>query len=224
MPRALPMLLMEFIGTFFLVLIIGFAVTAGDATIGILSVGFGLTALVYMGRSVSGAQYNPAVTLALTASGLMSPRRAAAFIVTQVVAAAAAASVVAWAIGKTFTPTPNPSVNPSAAFACEFLFTFALVFLIFHVAVSPRQQPNSYYGFAIGGMVMAGILAVGPISGASFNPAVATGTALVNAAVNRGPLDVLIITAVGPVLGGLAAALVYRVSEPHPELNTNDPG
>lgn len=218
------MLLMEFIGTFFLVLIIGFAVTAGDATIGILSVGFGLTALVYMGRAVSGAQYNPAVTLALTVSGLMSLRRAAAFIVTQVVAAAAAAGVVAWAIGKTFTPTPNPSVSPSAAFACEFLFTFALVFLIFHVAVSPRQQPNSYYGFAIGGMVMAGILAVGPISGASFNPAVATGTALVNTVVNRGPLDVLMITAVGPVLGGLAAALVYRVSEPNPELNTNDPG
>lgn len=224
MPRAFPMLLMEFIGTFFLVLIIGFAVTAGDATIGILSVGFGLTALVYMGRAVSGAQYNPAVTLALAVSGLMSLRRAAAFIVTQVVAAVAAAGVVAWAIGKTFTPTPNPNVNPSAAFACEFLFTFALVFIIFHVAVSPRQQPNGYYGFAIGGIVMAGILAVGPISGASFNPAVATGTALVNAWVNRGPLDGLAITAVGPVLGGLLAALVYRVSEPSPERKTNDPG
>lgn len=217
MPRVFPMLLMEFIGTFFLVLIIGFAVTVGDSSIGILSVGFGLTALIYMGRAVSGAQYNPAVSVALCMSGLMSLRRMLAFILVQVAAAAAAAGVVAWALGKSFTPTPNPAVSTGAAFVCEFLFTFALVFLIFHVAVSPRQQPNSYYGFAIGGIVMAGILAVGPISGASFNPAVATGTALVNAAVNRGPLDILLVTAGGPFLGGAVAALVYRATERVPE-------
>jgi aquaporin Z len=208
------MLLMEFIGTFFLVLIIGFAVTAGDATVGVLSIGFGLTALIYMGKAVSGAQYNPAVTMALAMTGIISARRALAFIITQIVASTAAAGMVAWAMGKSFTPSPNPSVNLSVAFACEVLFTFALVFLIFHVAVSPRQQPNSYYGMAIGGFVMAGILAVGPISGASFNPAVAVGSALVNAAVNRGPLEILTVTAGGPILGALFAALAFQALEP----------
>jgi aquaporin Z len=88
----------------------------------------------------------------------------------------------------------------------EFLFTFALVFVVLSTATTRATEGNSYFGLAIGGTVMVGAYAVGPISGAAFNPAVAVGTVILGLV---GPGDLWIFLAAN-LAGGAAAALVFR--------------
>src|SRR5206468_7335139 len=77
----------------------------------------------------------------------------------------------------------NPQVTPgspnvAAALLAEFLFTFALCYVVLNVATSRGTEGNSNYGLAIGFTVLAGAYAVGPISGGAFNPAVAVGVTI----------------------------------------------
>jgi len=72
-------------------------------------------------------------------------------------------------------------VTTSVALLCEFLFTFALVWVVLNVATTPGTAGNSYYGSAIGFTVMLGAYAVGNISGGAFNPAIALGHQIADA-------------------------------------------
>jgi aquaporin Z len=170
-------LLTEFIGTFFLVLTIGCTVVGNPpGVIPPLAIGFALMAMVFAGGHVSGAHYNPAVTLGVTLRGKCTISDAFGYVIAQILGAAVAAYVVGYLF-------PQASVNPgqldvSRTIIAEFLFTFALVYVVLNVATSKGTANNSFYGLAIGSTVMVGAFSVGSISGGAFNPAVAVGAAL----------------------------------------------
>ena len=170
--------LVEFVGTFFLVLTIGSTVMApNDAgALAPLAIGAVLMAMVFAGGHVSGAYYNPAVTVAVFLRGKCAASDVPGYLVAQLAAAAAAAFTVVFLKG-------NPEVSPmqidvTRALIAEFLFTFALCSVVLNVATSRGTSGNSFYGLAIGFTVLAGAYSVGAVSGGAFNPAVALGATL----------------------------------------------
>lgn len=192
---------MEFIGTFFLVLTI--AMTGNPIAIGAI-----LIAMVYMGGYISGAHYNPAVTLAVLMRGKISVNTAITYMVVQIIAGGVAAFVFMVIKDATFVPTP--SVGFVAATLTEILFTFALATVVLNVAMSKQTEGNDYYGLAIGLTVMAAAFAGGPISGGAYNPAVAIGPILVDMEHFSQNVAYLPIYLIGPFVGAVLAALVYR--------------
>jgi aquaporin Z len=168
----------EFIGTFFLVLTIGCTgLGAGSGVIAPLAIGAALMVMVFAGGHISGAHYNPAVTLGVLIRGKVKATDVVPYIIAQVAAAAVAALVVGKFLRAGINVTPiAPKVGP--ALLAEFLFTFALVYVVLNAATAEGTSGNSFYGLAIGMTVMTGAFAVGDISGGAFNPAVAVGISL----------------------------------------------
>ena len=161
----------EFIGTFFLVLTIGGAVIPDrPGSLPPLAVAGVLIGMIYAGGHRSRAHYNPAVTVAFWLQGDIPASKIGPYWVAQFAAAAAATGVSRYLFG---AGTPMELAGVPEALLAEFLFSFALVFVILNVAVARGTAGNSFYGLAIGMIVMAGAFAVGGISGAIFNPAVA---------------------------------------------------
>lgn len=173
--------LMEFVGTFFLMVTIGSTVLSpNDAgAMAPLAIGAMLMAMVFAGGHVSGAHYNPAVTLALFLRGATAATDVAGYIIAQCAGAVAGAWMAAFFKG---APTLTALVvDPTYALLGEFLFTFALCTVVLNVATSRGTSGNSFYGLAIGFTVLAGAYAMGPVSGAAFNPAVVVGMTFVGA-------------------------------------------
>jgi aquaporin Z len=168
----------EFIGTFFLVLTIGCTVIgAGASVIAPLAIGAALMVMVYAGGHISGGHYNPAVTLGVLIRGKVMVSDVIPYIIAQVAGAAVAALVVSRCLRAGVVVTPiSASVGP--ALLAEFLFTFALVYVVLNAATAEGTSGNSFYGLAIGMTVMTGAFAVGDISGGAFNPAVAIGISI----------------------------------------------
>ena len=195
----------EFVGTFFLVLTIGLTVMNGTP-MAPLAIGSVLMAMVYMGGHISGAHYNPAVSVAILIRGKMEARDLIPYVLAQLSGAILASLTVMLIVGDTFAPAPAPEAGLVVVLLCEALFTFALSLVILNVATDDATAGNSYYGLAIGFTVMVGAFAVGATSGGAFNPAVGTGPILIDALVGGGIWDHLWIYWVGPILGGVAAA------------------
>ena len=170
--------LMEFVGTFFLMMTIGMVVAPpNDAgAMAPLAIGAILMTMIFAGGHVSGAHYNPAVTLAVFLRGKAPASDVAGYIVAQCLGAAAAAMAVMLVKGAPATSPLAASATP--ALLAEFLYTFALCTVVLNVATSKGTSGNSFYGLAIGFTVLAGAYAVGPVSGAAFNPAVVLGATL----------------------------------------------
>jgi aquaporin Z len=199
--------LVEFIGTFFLVFTVGATViNPGAGAMAPLAIGASLMVMVFAGGHVSGGHYNPAVTLAVWIRGKCDTRDVVPYWVVQLLAAVAAA----WLVGRIKMPgEAHPLVLSGwePAFVAEFLFTFALCWVVLNVATSKGTAGNSFYGLAIGMTVMVGAYAVGGVSGGAFNPAVATGITLMGLS-SWGSFWTLIA---GEVAGALAAATAYRI-------------
>ena len=202
--------LTEFVGTFFLVLTIGLTVL--DRTLfAPLAIGASLMIMIYMGGHISGAHYNPAVSLAVFLRGKLPAKDLVPYWIVQVAGALIASITVYVLLGKTFAPEPAKSANAFQALLVEFLFTFALALVVLNSATSPHTAGNSFYGLAIGFTVVVGAFAGGPISGGAFNPAVGIGPTLLHAIKGGGTLAHLWIYLVGPLAGGALAAVVYRL-------------
>lgn len=199
-------MIVEAIGTFFLLLTIGQVVIApGAGEFAPLAIGSVLMVMVFAGGHVSGAHYNPAVTLGVFLRGRAGSADLVGYWAAQTAGAALAVLAVR-ALKGGFTAAPlQPEIG--AALLAEFLFTFALVFVVLNVATAPGTEGNSHYGLAIGFTVMAGAYAVGGISGGAFNPAVAIGITLLGIS----PLANLWIYLAANFAGGAAAALVFNV-------------
>jgi aquaporin Z len=206
-------LLTEVIGTFFLVLTVGLTVVAG-LPLAPLAIGSALMVMVYMGGAVSGAHYNPAVTLAVLLRRRIGAGEAGAYMVAQLAGAVLAALVVLGVTGVTFVPTPAPGTPAAITVLVEALFTFALCLVVLNVATVDETSANSYFGLAIGFTVMVGAFAGGPISGGAFNPAVGLGPALVTAIFGGTGAGNAIWYIIGPGIGGAAAAGVFAVQHP----------
>lgn len=164
-------LFIEFVGTFFLVLTV--ALTGNPLAIGAI-----LAAMVYMGGYISGAHYNPVVTLAMVWTDKLKAALAWRYIAVQLMAGIAAAATALAVSGERFLAKPGLDTSFGLALILEVLFTFALVSVVLHTAATAKTDGNSYYGLAIGLVVLAGAAAVGPLSGGAFNPAVGVAPAL----------------------------------------------
>ena len=198
--------IIEFIGTFFLVLAIG--LTGNPLAIGVM-----LMVMVYMGGHISGAHYNPAVSIAMIFRGVLSVKEAINYILSQLAGAFLAAIFVQWVGGAVMQIAPSSTVSVLQILAVEAIFTFALVLVILNVATNPKTEGNSYYGLAIGFTVMAGAFAGGGISGGAYNPAVGTGPILVDAIMGEGnTLSNLWYYLVGPIVGAIVAVYVYKLT------------
>ena len=198
----------ELVGTFFLVLTIGLTVMNGTR-LAPLAIGSVLMAMVYMGGHISGAHYNPAVSVAVLIRGKMAARDLVPYVLSQLSGAILASLTVMLIAGDTFAPAPAPEAGLVVVLLCEALFTFGLSLVVLNVATDDATAGNSYYGLAIGFTVMVGAFAVGATSGGVFNPAVGTGPILVDVIAGEGIWDHLWIYWAGPVLGGIAAAGVF---------------
>ena len=197
--------LTEFIGTFFLVLTIGCTgIATGPGVIPPLAIGSVLMVMIYAGGHVSGAHYNPAVTVGVFLRGRCPAGDVLPYVVAQLVGAVAAAAAVLFF--KTGEPVTALAPNVASALAAELLFTFALVYVVLNVATSRATTGNSYFGLAIGFTVLAGAFAVGDVSGGVFNPAVAVGAMTMGLL----PWGHLWLYLVAQLVGATAAAFVFR--------------
>ncbi len=197
----------EFIGTLFLVTTVGCTVL-GAAPLAALAIGSSLMIMVYAGGHISGGHYNPAVTLAVFLRGKCPASDVPGYILAQGAAAVAAAMIVPYLMG-------NPGVQAmqvvaGRALLAEFLFTFALCYVVLNVATAKGTQGNSFYGLAIGFTVVVGALAVGGVSGGAFNPAVAIGATMMGL-FSAGNLWIYLVA---NFAGGAAAAAVFKFVNP----------
>jgi len=199
----------EFIGTFFLVLTVGCTVIPGmPGVIPPLAIGAALMVMVYAAGHFSGGHLNPAVTLAVWIRGRCETKDVLPYWGAQVLAGIVAALVAVFLVGKNGTPLEIKSLP--AVFVAEFLFTFALAYVVLNAATAKATAGNSFYGLAIGMTVMAGAFAVGAISGGAFNPAVAVGAAVMKL-LSFSQIWVHISADLG---GGLVAGLVFKFLNP----------
>lgn len=199
--------IVELIGTFFLVLTIGLS---GNP----VAIGFVLAAMVYMGGHISGANYNPAVSLGIFMRQKLSSKDLVMYWVFQIIGAVLAALVFKFVSGKTFAPAPGEGVGFIAATLIEFLFTFALVLVVLNVATTKKTEGNSYFGLAIGITVLAAAFSGGPVSGGAFNPAVAIGPIIVDSISGGTSYSNILVYIIGPFLGGALASIVFRMTNP----------
>ena len=159
--------IIEFLGTLFLVLIIGLSQNP-------IAIGLGLAVLVYMGAHISGAHYNPAVSLSMLINKQIQLKEFSFYVASQLLGSVVATYLVVSLGNEDFNVVSNTS-DISSFFLAEILFTFLLVFVILNVALNKNLKGNQFYGLAIGLTVTAGAFSVGDISGAVFNPAVSFG-------------------------------------------------
>lgn len=195
--------IVECIGTFFLVLTVGLT---GNP----LAIGGVLAAMVYMGGYISGGHYNPAVTLGVLLQKKITVAEAASYVLVQLVGALAAAGVYQAVHGGRIAVSPGHNVGLGAALLVEMIFTFALVSVVLHTAVSQKTKGNEYYGVAIGLILMVGAYAGGHISGGAFNPAVGLGPNLYDWHTLSQHGSNLWLYLVGPLAGGLIAGLLFK--------------
>jgi glycerol uptake facilitator protein len=225
-------LLAELIGTAVLVfigvgsvpatLIVGGKAPFTMAELGMISFAFALAvvALVYTLGHVSGCQINPAVTLALAATGKMPWRDVPGYLAAQV----AGATVGAWAIVGVLghkavdvglgIASYGSGVGTGRAFLAEAIGTAILVFVVFGAAVDARAQ-GSFAGLAIGLAVFAIIIPVAPATGASINPARTIGPMLIGQFFGGTVYwNQLWVYLVAEVCGGVAAGFLYSLLNP----------
>ncbi len=201
--------LTEFIGMFFFVLTVGCAVIGNSiGSLAPLAIGSVLMVMIYAGGHISGGHFNPAVTLGVWLRGKCETKDVLPYMIAQIAGAALAAVVVKFLrTGAAVTPM---SLATLPALLAEFLFTFALVFVVLNVATAKGTAGNSFYGLAIGFTVVVGAFAVGNISGGAFNPAIAVGISILGLSAWSN----IWIYLVADFAGAAAAAAAFKIVSP----------
>lgn len=196
-------LVVEFIGMFMFMFTVGMATNkAGAGALAPLAIGSVLMVMVFAGGHVSGGHFNPAVSTAVFVRRRMTSTECGAYMVTQVVAAALAGLAVRWVGGR---ETHTHVASAGKMLVAEFLFTFALGWVVLNVATARGTHGNSFYGLAIGFTVLTGAFAVGGISGGVFNPAIAIG-GMVSGLFAWSDIWIYLLA---ELLGGAAAAIAF---------------
>ena len=199
--------IIEFLGTFFLVLIIGLSQNP-------VAIGLGLAVLVYMGAHISGAHYNPVVSLAMLINNQIELKEFSFYLASQLLGSVIATYFI-MLLGNDFNVVSNTD-DISSFFIAEIMFTFLLVFVILNVALNKNLKGNQFYGLAIGLTVTAGAFAVGNISGAVFNPAVSFGPSLFSfidpqvVGTNISSSDFFIYYLISGTIGSVIASYLYK--------------
>ena len=199
----------EFVGTFALVFVGGASIAAGGGLVAVaLAHGIILAVMVSALMRISG-HFNPAVTVGFLAARRIEPMMAGVYIAAQILGAIAAAYALksllpAQLAASTRLGGQSVSLEISAgqAIGLEAIATFFLAFVIFGTAVDPKAPRVA--GIAIGLTIAADILAIGPFTGGSMNPARSFGPAVAS-----GIFEGQAVYWIGPLLGAVAAALLY---------------
>jgi aquaporin Z len=210
--RTMKKYIVELIGTFFLVLTVGTCVVNPSAgVIAPIAIGSVLMVMVYAGGHISGAHYNPAVTVAVALRGRLPAGDVPGYFIAQILGASLAAGAVYYLKGANRLVDAGGAIYGIGQIAlAEFLFTFALAYVVLNVATAKANAGNSFYGLAIGFTVAAGAFAVGAISGGAFNPAVATGCLIIGLI----PAGNFLVYIAVQLAAGALAALVFKVLNP----------
>jgi len=203
-------LITEFIGTFFLVLTVGMAVTSGKGDFAPVAIGAVLMCMIFAGAHISGAHYNPAVTLAVLLRGRISLKDSVAYIVVQVLGALAAAALVRFLAPDKIPLVASVMTSDLKSVIAEGLGTFALAYVVLNVATAKGTTGNMFYGLSIGFTVLSMAYAFGGISGGAFNPAVAVGICSMHLAL----WSDYWIYFVGCFGGAALTALIFRINNP----------
>jgi aquaporin Z len=200
--------LVEFIGTFFLILTVGCSVFSnGSGVIPAIAIGFALMVMVYAGGHVSGAHYNPAVSLACAIRGALDWKDIVPYWIAQLLGGGLAGLLVTSLV--VVTPAEEQTVfYTRVLLICEVLFTFALCYVVLHTATAKKTEGNSYYGLAIGATVTVGAFATAGTCFGAFNPAVALGLMAMGTALWK----TVAYTVVANLVGGLLAGGVYKLT------------
>ncbi|MDR0535408.1 MAG: aquaporin family protein [Puniceicoccales bacterium] len=219
--------IVELIGTFFLVLTVLSSAVLNSALLTPLAIGSVLMVMIYAGGHISGGHYNPAVTVGVLIRGGIRAADAGAYVLAQLAGAVLAvfAAKVLYAANfqalglanAALAPaSPGAAATPGAApvILAEFLFTFALVYVVLNVATAKDNGKRGFYGLAIGFTVLSGAVAVGGVSGGAFNPAVATGVSTLNHIAGAAPSPLSFATIwqhlAGEFLAAIAAGLLFN--------------
>ena len=201
-------LLVEFVGTFFLVFTAGCTVYSnGEGVIPAIAIGFVLMVMVYAGGHVSGGHYNPAVSVAAAVRGALTLKDIIPYWIAQILGGVLAALTAVCVVDVPKTAVLG-DFNVTTLVICEFLFTFALCYVVLHTATSKDTEGNSYYGLAIGATVTAGAFATAGSCLGAFNPAVASGLLTMGAA----GCKLVCLTALVNLIAGLSAGYVYKIT------------
>merc|ERR1719198_774559 len=198
-------LLSEFLGAYILVLTVGLNVL-GKSPAGAFSIAASLMCMIYALGDVSGANFNPAVTVALIIHKALDAATGGMYIGAQVAGGiAAAATYTSIYSGKSFPLGPGSGYALHQAFIAEVVFTFVLVLVVLCAAVKPNTKTANFFGLAIGSCVTVGGCAIGAVSGGSLNPAVSFGLGTVSFSFKNAA-----IYTVAELVGcGIAAGLVF---------------
>ena len=201
--------LVEFIGTFFLVLAVGMnVIDPGTGNLAPLAIGATLMVMVYAGGHISGGHYNPAVTLAVWLRGRCPQSDVLPYMGSQLAGGIVAAMAVLFLKGDPTVMPQELSIFP--ALIAELIGTFALCYVVLNVATAKATAGNSYFGLAIGFTVVVMAFALGGVSGGAFNPAVALGITVMHLARTAN----LWIYLVANFAGGALAATASRFINP----------
>ena len=168
---------------------------------------FGLivTSMIYALGNISGAHFNPAVTIAFTVAGKFPVRQVLPYIVSQLVGAVLASATLRYLFpGNELLGTTLPAGSEAQSFILEFILTFFLMLVILNVAYGSKEQ-GMFAGLAIGAVVLLEAMFAGPICGASMNPARSFAPALVS-----GHLEHLWLYLVAPTVGAVAAVFTWK--------------
>jgi len=200
--------LMELLGTAILVFTI--QVTAGLGSTGApFAIAAIFITLVFAGGPISGAHYNPAITLAVKLRGKCSFQDLIEFWIAQVLGGFLGALLGGIMTGTFTTIGVGEGFNFTQAMLAELIFTFVLCFVVLGVTTSNKATDNHYYGLAIGLVLLSGNVAVGPISGGAFNPGVALGLSFATGLNSFGyAISVVIANLVGGILSSFFFFLV----------------
>ncbi len=200
----------EFVGAFTLIFIGGGAgiVSGNDIVAVALANGLAIGIMVTNLGHISGAHFNPAITLGFLATRRITVRLAVVYWISQLAGAVAAAGILRWLLHKPAFLAAVPHVSRIGAgrgLVVEIILTFFLVWAVFATAVDPRGAFKAIAGLAIGLTISIDVLMGGPLTGAAMNPARAFGPQLIGNSWSD-----CWIYYVGPAVGGLIAALGYE--------------
>jgi len=201
----------EFIGTYMLVLTVGCNVLTGSPVWGVTSIACTLMVCIYALRGVSGANFNPAVSVALGVAKQLEWNDVGIYVCVQLVAGITAGLSYGVTLWHVFNLAPSPGFQWWQAALAEMIYTFMLCFVVLNTACSKATAGNQFNGLAIGFVVVAGGYGAGHISGGCFNPAVAWGIDVSSAGIGFGWC--LAYTAF-ELVGAVAAALLFKACRP----------
>jgi aquaporin NIP len=202
----------EVLGTFAIVFCGTGAIIINQETHGAIThVGVAMTfglivsAMIYALGNVSGAHFNPAVTVAFTIAGRFAWRQVLPYIVSQLTGAVLASAVLRYLFpANALLGATLPAGAEGQSFVLEFILTYFLMLVILNVACGSKEQ-GMFAGLAIGAVVLLEAMFAGPICGASMNPARSVAPALVS-----GHLEHLWLYLVAPTAGAIGAVFTWQ--------------